>query len=129
LRSPLDAALPERPGRPAKPELTRPRASEEALPYAQGQDRAFLRDRALDVIYNDEKGHVAIGAKWSRFLCAREKRDPSRTLHKLVRANFRGPLKPPFNDIACARLAMREPRAPVGRSKYLLTLTVCNQDN
>lgn len=28
----------------------------------------------LDVIYNDEKGHVAIGAKWFRFLCAREKR-------------------------------------------------------
>lgn len=32
----------------------------------------------LDVIYNDEKGHVAVGAKWFRFLCAREKRDPAK---------------------------------------------------
>lgn len=31
----------------------------------------------LDVIYNDEKGHVAIGAKWFRFLCARERKDRS----------------------------------------------------
>ncbi len=34
----------------------------------------------LDVIYNDEKGHVAIGAKWFRFLCARERRDPAADL-------------------------------------------------
>lgn len=56
----------------------------------------------LEVIYNDEKGHVAIGAKWFRFLCAREKRDPAATFQELVRANFRGSLKPPFNDIARA---------------------------
>lgn len=30
----------------------------------------------LDVIYEDEKGHVAVGAKWFRFLCARQKKDP-----------------------------------------------------
>jgi uncharacterized ferritin-like protein (DUF455 family) len=60
----------------------------------------------LDVIYNDEKGHVAIGAKWFRFLCAREKRDPARTFHELVRANFRGPLKAPFNDIARAEAGL-----------------------
>jgi len=60
----------------------------------------------LDVIYNDEKGHVAIGAKWFRFLCARERRDPVRTFHELVRANFRGPLKPPFNDIARAEAGL-----------------------
>jgi uncharacterized ferritin-like protein (DUF455 family) len=60
----------------------------------------------LDVIYNDEKGHVAIGAKWFRFLCAREKRDPARTFHALVRANFRGPLKAPFNDIARAEAGL-----------------------
>jgi uncharacterized ferritin-like protein (DUF455 family) len=60
----------------------------------------------LDVIYNDEKGHVAVGAKWFRFLCAREKRDPARTFHELVRANFRGPLKAPFNDIARAEAGL-----------------------
>ncbi|WP_137131224.1 ferritin-like domain-containing protein [Rhizobium sp. FY34] len=60
----------------------------------------------LDVIYNDEKGHVAIGAKWFRFLCAREKRDPAATFKQLVRANFRGALKPPFNDVARAEAGL-----------------------
>lgn len=60
----------------------------------------------LDVIYNDEKGHVAIGAKWFRFLCAREKKDPAATFRTLVRDNFRGPLKPPFNDLARAEAGL-----------------------
>ncbi|MBP2238562.1 uncharacterized ferritin-like protein (DUF455 family) [Sinorhizobium kostiense] len=56
----------------------------------------------LDVIYEDEKGHVAVGAKWFRFLCARQRKDPAATFQALVRANFRGPLKAPFNDVARA---------------------------
>jgi uncharacterized ferritin-like protein (DUF455 family) len=60
----------------------------------------------LDVIYNDEKGHVAIGAKWFRFLCARERKDPAMTFQQLVRANFRGSLKAPFNDIARAEAGL-----------------------
>lgn len=60
----------------------------------------------LDIIYNDEKGHVAVGAKWFRFLCAREKKDPSATFRELVRSNFRGPLKPPFNDVARAEAGL-----------------------
>lgn len=60
----------------------------------------------LSVIYNDEKGHVAIGAKWFRFLCARERKDPAETFRTLVRTNFRGPLKPPFNDIARAEAGL-----------------------
>lgn len=56
----------------------------------------------LDVIYEDEKKHVAIGAKWFRFLCARQNRDPAAAFQALVRANFRGGLKPPFNDLARA---------------------------
>lgn len=60
----------------------------------------------LDVIYNDEKGHVAIGAKWFRFLCARERKDPAATFKELVRANFRGALKPPFNDVARAEAGL-----------------------
>ena len=42
----------------------------------------------LQVIYNDEKGHVAIGAKWFRFLCARERKDPAATFRELVRTNL-----------------------------------------
>lgn len=60
----------------------------------------------LDVIYNDEKGHVAVGAKWFRFLCARERKDPSATFRALVRANFRGALKAPFNDVARAEAGL-----------------------
>ncbi len=60
----------------------------------------------LDVIYEDEKGHVAVGAKWFRFLCARQKKDPTAAFQALVRANFRGPLKAPFNDIARAEAGL-----------------------
>lgn len=60
----------------------------------------------LDVIYEDEKGHVAVGAKWFRFLCARQRKDPAATFQALVRSNFRGPLKAPFNDIARAEAGL-----------------------
>ena len=60
----------------------------------------------FDIIYNDEKGHVAVGAKWFRFLCAREKRDPASAFQNLVRANFRGGLKAPFNDLARAEAGL-----------------------
>lgn len=56
----------------------------------------------LDIIYEDEKKHVAIGAKWFRFLCAREGKDAAETFRRLVRSNFRGGFKPPFNDLARA---------------------------
>ena len=62
--------------------------------------------RIFDVIYNDEKGHVAVGAKWFRFLCARERRDPAAAFQELVRANFRGGLKAPFNDLARAEAGL-----------------------
>lgn len=60
----------------------------------------------LDIIYEDEKTHVAVGAKWFRFLCQRQGRDPTATFQSLVRANFRGPLKPPFNDLARAEAGL-----------------------
>lgn len=56
----------------------------------------------LAVIYRDEKRHVAFGIKWFRFLCQRAHLAPEPTFHELVRANFRGPVKPPFNDRARA---------------------------
>lgn len=51
-------------------------------------------------IYEDEKGHVFVGASWFRYLCDREGRAPEPTFHHLVRTHFRGALKPPFNDLA-----------------------------
>ncbi|WP_425493359.1 ferritin-like domain-containing protein [Hoeflea prorocentri] len=60
----------------------------------------------LDIIYNDEKKHVAVGAKWFRFLCHRQRKNPEETFKKLVRANFRGQLKAPFNDVARAEAGL-----------------------
>lgn len=54
----------------------------------------------FEIIYEDEKGHVAVGAKWFRYLCNKEGKDPAETFRKLVQRHFRGSLKPPFNDRA-----------------------------
>lgn len=56
----------------------------------------------LRIIYEDEKGHVAVGAKWFRFLCRQQGIDPSASFQALVRKHFRAPLRPPFNDRARA---------------------------
>ncbi|WP_334134390.1 ferritin-like domain-containing protein [Tepidimonas sp.] len=57
----------------------------------------------LDVILRDEIGHVAIGNRWYRWLCARAGLDPVAHYRQLVRA-YRAPrLKPPFNTRARAR--------------------------
>lgn len=60
----------------------------------------------LDVIYNDEKKHVAVGAKWFRFLCHRSGTNPESAFKQLVRANFRGQVKAPFNDLARAEAGL-----------------------
>ncbi len=60
----------------------------------------------FNVIYRDEQGHVAIGAKWFRFLCARQGLNPAHTFQTLVRTHFRGALKPPFNEMARARAGL-----------------------
>lgn len=55
---------------------------------------------ALEIVYRDEKGHVATGMTWFRFLCERDGHDPVRLFQDLVRRHFRGGIKPPFNDRA-----------------------------
>lgn len=62
--------------------------------------------RVLEVIYRDEKRHVAFGSKWFRFLCEREGVEPQSTFHELVRKNFKGAIKPPFNDRARAEAGL-----------------------
>ncbi len=70
----------------------------EALDRAGDAETAAI----LRIIYEDEKGHVAVGAKWFRFLCRRNGVSPSASFQELVRKHFRAPLKPPFNDRARA---------------------------
>ncbi|WP_425090533.1 ferritin-like domain-containing protein [Tropicimonas sp. S265A] len=53
---------------------------------------------ALKVIYGEEVGHVAYGAKWFHFLCGRADIDPKDAFHTLVRRYFHATLKPPFNE-------------------------------
>lgn len=54
----------------------------------------------LDIIYHDEKTHVAVGAKWFRFFCARSGRNAAESFRALVQQHFHGEVKPPFNDRA-----------------------------
>jgi uncharacterized ferritin-like protein (DUF455 family) len=54
----------------------------------------------LDIIYDDEKTHVAVGAKWFRFFCARDGVKAADRFRTLVRDHFHGQVKPPFNDRA-----------------------------
>lgn len=72
---------------------------------ARGLGDAATAD-ILAIIYRDEKRHVDAGAKWFRFLCDREGRDPERRFQDLVRRHFKGGLKPPFNDRARAEAGL-----------------------
>ena len=51
----------------------------------------------LQVIMEDEVGHVATGKRWFDFVCGCERRDPISSWQNLVRQYFKGDLKPPFN--------------------------------
>lgn len=52
---------------------------------------------ALQVIYDDEIGHVAAGKRWFDWLCQARGLVPCATWQDLVRKHFKGRLKPPFN--------------------------------
>jgi uncharacterized ferritin-like protein (DUF455 family) len=60
----------------------------------------------LEIVYRDEKGHVATGVRWFRYMCTRLGKAPEPEFQALVRANFRGPVKPPFNDRARAEAGL-----------------------
>ncbi len=54
----------------------------------------------LQVIFDEEIGHVACGKHWFNFLCEQQGRSPQETWQKLVKRHFHGALKPPFNEPA-----------------------------
>lgn len=51
----------------------------------------------LKIIYNEEIGHVAIGARWFQKLAQNKSKNPESWFHDLVRDYYKGHLKPPFN--------------------------------
>lgn len=55
---------------------------------------------ALETIYREEVGHVAVGQRWFQWECARRGLDPVATYRELVRRHHRAALKPPFNRAA-----------------------------
>ena len=54
----------------------------------------------LRIIYAEEIGHVAAGARWFRHVAERAGEDPVALFQALVRNQFPGGLKPPFNAVA-----------------------------
>ena len=51
----------------------------------------------LKIIYNDEIGHVAKGARWFQILAQIRQKEPESFFHSLVTEHFKGRLKTPFN--------------------------------
>lgn len=51
----------------------------------------------LKVIYEEEIGHVAAGARWFHTLCSIDEQDPQTRYQALVKQHFKGGLKLPFN--------------------------------
>jgi len=51
----------------------------------------------LQVIFDDEITHVAVGKRWFDHVCDREGKPRIETWQHLVRTHFRGGVKPPFN--------------------------------
>ena len=54
----------------------------------------------LEIIYSEEIEHVAIGAKWFKYLANQQPESPESYFHGLVRAHFKGQVKSPFNEKA-----------------------------
>lgn len=54
----------------------------------------------LQIIHDDEIGHVAVGRRWFEHVCRQDGNDPVATYHALVRRHFRGAIKPPFNRVS-----------------------------
>lgn len=68
------------------------------LTRAQDPESAAILQR----IHDDEIGHVARGRAWFETVCQDRNLEPVPTWQALVRARFRGVLKPPFNDASRA---------------------------
>jgi len=74
----------------------------EKLKRAEDEESAAI----LQVIHDDEIGHVAVGKKWFDFLCERDGLEPTTTWREQVSLHFRGALKPPFNTVSRDKAGM-----------------------
>lgn len=60
----------------------------------------------LELIHDEEIGHVAAGRRWFEHLCRGCDREPVETWRAIVAERFRGGLKPPFNEASRSRAGM-----------------------
>lgn len=56
--------------------------------------------KILETIYEEEIGHVSIGARWFKYLAAQQPKTAESYFHHLVRTHFKGQVKSPFNEKA-----------------------------
>ncbi len=68
-----------------------------------GAPDALAAAAILDIILQDEVGHVAIGNHWYGWLCARDGLDPVRHYVDLTEHYMAPKLRPPFNSAARLR--------------------------
>ncbi len=68
--------------------------------------------RILQIIYDEEIGHVAVGKRWFDHLARAQGLAPREAWQAKVRRHFKGRLKPPFNEVgrAAAGLAAEDYR-------------------
>ena len=72
---------------------------------AQGDSQSA---QLLQVIYEEEIGHVAVGARWLKELCGRLGLDPQAQFRHFVETRFGGQLRPPFNHDARQKAGLEE---------------------
>jgi len=61
------------------------------------QARDLESAETLKTIYEEEIGHVRIGAKWFQYVARTLHESPKELFHSLVRNYYKGHIKPPFN--------------------------------
>ncbi|OUR76643.1 hypothetical protein A9Q83_13820 [Alphaproteobacteria bacterium 46_93_T64] len=72
--------------------------------FAKMED--FESIKILEIILAEEIGHVASGNRWFHYICGKTQKSPKEYWQDLVRKNFRGLLKPPFNEEARTKADM-----------------------
>jgi uncharacterized ferritin-like protein (DUF455 family) len=73
-----------------------------------GSERALAAVAILDIILEEEVGHVRIGNHWYHWLCQRDHIDPHSTYQRLAQQHAAPRLKPPFNMQARKRAGFTE---------------------
>ena len=67
----------------------------------QAGDETFVSH--LEIIHQDEIGHVAIGSHWFKYVCEQRGLDARATFQELIQDYMQGTLRGPFDEVARAQ--------------------------